>query len=467
MTGLPALKNRSRALAGRLLVMALAVAGAVAAPVAAAPLAHAAPAASARPLAAAAPSSMRHPILVQGRAGGTPTPGGNITFSAVGATPKGPNGRYAFVYVGLQPGTTVKDWVELYNRSPQSDGFTVYGVDATGTALHGGLIFDQANQKATDIGSWTGFVTNNSGTIGQQGVFVIGGHSGIIEPFTITVPQTAAPGDHTGGIIVQVGHLATNSKGEQVTVYDRIVLPVELRVAGPLTARLQVQSVSTSFNDPVNPFGTGSASISYTIENLGNTRLGANDVLKVSGLFGTTTLNALHVPVVLPGDEIRITQPVSGLYPLGLYTAHVTVTPTWPPSSPSASLQLKTVSAAGSFFAVPWAVIVVILLLVGLGYGTYRFLRWRARERVAVMTAVAAQARKQAQRAMEAKGAAASSGSATASSAGSASSAAGASSAARTASSGTSTTAAGTTTVDPGPATASGDPSPDGQGDAG
>jgi hypothetical protein len=389
--GLPALKNRRRRLAGGLSLAAAVIAATVAGP-----------AASAAPL---APTGAGRAIAVTHLAGGNPPPG-NFTFSVVGATPKGPDGRYAFSYNNVKPGSVIHDWVELFDRSSETGAFLVYGVDAISTTSKGSLVFDQATQKATNIGTWETFYNSPTQPNDAQGSFVIGGGHGIIEPFTITVPQTAAPGDHTGGLIVQVGHQATTSKGEGVNVYSRIVLPVEIRVTGPLTAGLQVQSVSTSFSNPLNPFGTATASISYTVANVGNTRLSGTQVLHVSGLFGSTTLKP-NLPMILPGDSMRITQPVSGLYPFGPFTAKITITPTWPPSSAPASVNLVAVTSSASFFGLPWALIVLILLLAGLGYGTYRFLRWRVRERAADMAAVAAAARRDAERRLSGKAAAA------------------------------------------------------------
>ncbi len=338
---------------------------------------------------------------------GAGSPPGQITFSAVGATPKGANGRYLFVYNNVKPGTVIKDWVELFNKSPQSAAFQVYAVDATGTTLGGSLTFDQANQKPKDIGTWETFYASTTQPNAPQASFVMGGGNGIIEPFTITVPRTATPGDHTGGLITEVSVTTVNSKGQRVTVHSRIVLPIEIRVTGPLTAGVQIQSISTNFNNSVNPFGAGSASISYTVANVGNTRLRGNQVMQVSGLFGGKTIKPPHLPTILPGDSVRVTQAVGGLFPLGSFTTKVTVTPTWPPTAPTASLALKTVTSSASFFALPWALIVLILLLAGLGYGTYRFLRWRARERAADMAAVAAAARKDAERRLAGKAASA------------------------------------------------------------
>ena len=394
MIGLPALKNRGRALAGGLF---LTVASAAA---------IAAPAASAAPLAPAVPSTAGQAIAAA-RPGASGPSGNNLTFSVVGATPKGADGRYVFAYTNVKPGSVIHDWVELYNGSSETGAFLVYGVDATGTTSKSSLIFDQATQKPRDLGAWMSFYASSSQPTATQASFVMGGRHGIIEPFTITVPRTATPGDHTGGLIAQVGHQTTTKSGEGVTVYSRIVLPVEIRVTGPLTAGLQIQSVSTSFSTPLNPFATANASVSYTVANVGNTRLSGQQVLKVSGLFGSTTIKP-DLPMVLPGDSIRVTQSVPGLYPLGPFTARITVAPTWPPSSPSANVKLVTVTSSASFFGVPWSPIVIILLLAGLGYGTFRYLRWRVRARAADMAAVAAEARRDAERHLSGKTAAAS-----------------------------------------------------------
>jgi hypothetical protein len=424
---LPAVKNRGRTLAAGLFLTTIAAAAAIAAPASAAPLAPAAPLkaaagsspattlSSAGALSSAARSRAGHAIATRRPAGSNPS--GNLSFSVVGATPKGPDGRYVFAYTNVKPGSVIHDWVELYNGSSETGAFLLYGVDATGTTTKSSLIFDQATQKPKDLGSWMSFYASSTQPNTPQGSFVMGGRHGIIEPFTITVPLTATPGDHTGGLIAQVGHQATTKSGEGVTVYSRIVLPVEIRVTGPLTAGLQIQSVSTSFSTPLNPFATATASVSYTVANVGNTRLSGDQVLKVSGLLGSTIIKP-DLPMILPGDSMRITQGVPGLYPFGPFTARITVTPTWPPSSPSASVKLVTVTSSASFFGVPWSPIVIIVLLAGLGYGTFRFLRWRVRTRAADMAAVAAAARQDAERRLSSKAASAAKVSGTAGTAG-------------------------------------------------
>jgi hypothetical protein len=407
--GLPALKSR-RALAGGLLLTAAAATAAMAAPTAsAAPLAPAAPVSSAAALSPAAPQSSAgvlsadHVIAVSRPKAGSPP--GRIIFSAVGATPKGSDGRYEFVYNDVKPGTVIKDWVELFNRSSQTAAFEVYAVDATGTTLSNSLIYDQSSQKPTDIGKWETFYASSAKPNAGQASFVMGSGNGVIEPFTVTVPSYATPGDHTGGLVVQVGVPTVNAKGQRVTIYSRIALPIEVRVTGPLKEGVQIQSISTSVNNSVNPFGTGSATISYSVANTGNVKISGTQLVHASGIFGGSSVKPPQLPTILPGDSVRVTTRVGGLYPAGPFTAKVTVTPRWPKSAPQTSLSLSVVTASASFFAFPLALIVLIILLAGLGYGTWRYLRWRVRQRAADMAAVAAAARRDAERSLTAQAA--------------------------------------------------------------
>jgi len=449
---LPGRKDRGRALAGGLLLAAIATPAVVTAAIAVAPAAVAAPAAAAAPVAVTALGTTKAPR--------TGSPPGDVTWSAVGATPKGPNGRYEFSYNNIKPGTVIKDWVELFNRGTGSAAFEVYGADAIGTTLGNSVTYDEVGVKPKDIGSWATFYNSSTLPNASQASFVMPGGHGIIEPFTVTVPQTATPGDHTGGLMVQVGVPRVNAAGQHVTVYSRIALPILLRVVGPLKSGLQVESVSTGFSVPVNPFGTGSATLSYTVTNTGNLRITGAQLVKVSGPFGSSTVKPVHLPTILPGDSIRISTAAAGLYPAGPMTATVTVTPSWPKSEVvPASITLTTVSANASLFAVPWTLLGLIVLLAAAGYGTWWLLRWRRRLHAADLAAVAEKVRKDTEQRLraEAKTLAKTAAKAPASV-----------SASATASGATTATAVATTTAESGSggdASGTGDDAPKGSGD--
>ena len=88
------------------------------------------------------------------------------------------------------------------------------------------------------------------------------------EPFTLTVPANAQPGDHIGGVIAA---LTQRANGGRVAQENRVGDAVYLRVSGPLQPVLSVESLSVGgYHGTVNPFGGGSTSVSYTVHNTGN-----------------------------------------------------------------------------------------------------------------------------------------------------------------------------------------------------
>lgn len=319
-----------------------------------------------------------------------PAPG-QISWSVTPASATAPDSRPLFSYQNVPPGASVSDHVAVFNHSAQAVAFSIYATDASGTTANGALTLLPANQKPTDIGSWATF-----GGHGSQVSVVIPGGKGIIEPFAITVPRLATPGDHTGGMIAQIALPQRNATGQPVTLYQRIAVPVELRVTGQLHAALQVRSVSAGFGNPVNPFGGGSAAVSYTVVNTGNVKLTGSQVVTITGPFGAkSTIRPRALPVVLPGDSISYTVSAGGIYPAGPVAAHVTVTPGWPRNNAPLTAPLTLASGSTSLFAVPWALIVLVILLTGAGFGGWRTLRWRRGKHQAEIAAAAEQARRE------------------------------------------------------------------------
>jgi len=383
VNGLPALKNRGRLLAGGLLLATFTTAAAIGGPAAvAAPTSAAAPAQSSR-LASGQSSATQKPKPIK------------VSWSEVPASATQTDSRVRYAYTNIKPGSVIQDHVAIINRGKVNAAFSVYATDATGTTASNALTFLQVGVKPKDVGSWVKFTPSNTPLLS---LLIPAGH-GIIESFNVNVPTFATPGDHTGGMVAQVGVPSRNARGQQVMEYQRIVIPLELRVIGPLHAGLQVQSISTGFSTSVNPFGTGSATISYSVYNSGNVRLTGTQLVQVTGPFGMkSTVKPPPLPVVLPGDSVRITATLPGLYPAGPLDAHVTVSPGWPKTAAPLSVPLTQADSSASLFAFPWSVLGLLVLLAGAGYGTRRFLMWRSHERLADMAAAADRARRETER---------------------------------------------------------------------
>ncbi len=278
------------------------------------------------------------------------TPFGQVTWSVVPATSTGPDpNRLEFNYGVVKAGSSIQDHVEIANRSSQSAAFSIYATDASGTSASGALLLLGSNQKSTDIGAWSSFAGG-----ARQLSTIIPGKKAIIVAFTLKVPLQATPGDHTGAMVAAVGVTRKNAAGESVVENYRIAVPLELRVPGALRAGVGVQSISTGFSDPLNPFGTGSATVSYTLTNTGNVRQSATPTVRVTGPFGqTATVHPANLPVILPGDSVRVAASLPGLFPAGPMTAHVTVKPGWPKGTIPLALAASVATGSASLFAFP------------------------------------------------------------------------------------------------------------------
>jgi hypothetical protein len=366
-------RARGRVLAGALATAAVALAGAAAAPAAlAAPSSHAASAVPA--------TSQAGPAT--------------ISWSVSPASATAPDTRSKYTYTNIKPGSTITDHIAIFNRGSQATAFEVYGTDAIGTTPSNVLILLPVNKTPKDIGSWVSIAQHAS----PQSIVVPAGR-GVIEPFTIAVPHQAAPGDHVGAIMAQVSFQRTTNTGQVITENQRLGVPIFLRVYGPLHPGLAVESISAGFSTSLSPFGTGSATVSYTVHNTGNVLLGGSQQVKVTGPFGeSATARLKSLPTVLPGDSVRITAHPGALYPSGPLTAHVTIAPQNPPGQPLLATRLAAVTSTASLFATPWPLIVLILLIAAIVIGLIYGLRSRRRSLQATLNAVADRARKETER---------------------------------------------------------------------
>ncbi|MER6359026.1 DUF916 domain-containing protein [Streptomyces sp. NPDC001634] len=301
----------------------------------------------------AATASATAPAIERGDGGHGGT--GRTTFGVQPSAAKKPDARPNFSY-GATPGAIVKDHIAVFNYGTKPLTLRVYAQDAYTTA-DGGFDLYPAVRKPTDAGSWV--------TLGKDRV-KIPARSRVIVPFTLTVPPKATPGDHTGGIVASLAASATDKKGNKVAVDQRVGVRIYLRVTGELTSRLAVEDLRTVYHGTANPFGTGSATVSYTIRNTGNVRLAAHQAVGVrDALGGTAKVAKLRdLPELLPGDAVKITTSATGVLPAFRDTTTVTVDPE-PVSGDIKFRILPRVTRTVAFSAVPWGLLALLLLLAG------------------------------------------------------------------------------------------------------
>ncbi|MFI1091869.1 hypothetical protein [Streptomyces sp. NPDC020917] len=217
---------------------------------------------------------------------------------------------------------------------------------------------------------------------GRDSVVVQPGRTADV-PFTVTVPANATPGDHVGGILTS---LKQPDADQGITVDRRLGIKIALRVSGELRPGLAVEDLHTGYRGTANPFGTGDATVSYTIHNTGNATLSARQAVSLSGPFGWLKADAKDVaapPSLLPGETWKVKVPVHGVAPGFRLSATVTLTPLLTDASGSTS-PLEPVRATAHGWAVPWTLTALIVLVAAAAVGALlltRRSRARARQR--------------------------------------------------------------------------------------
>ena len=273
---------------------------------------------------------------------------------------------------GATPGSSLTDHVALLNYSRRPLVLDVYATDAF-TTVDGAFGLLPTGERPTGAGSW---ITLHGDTTGVRIPPRHGNRPGeLVIPVTATIPADATPGDHPAGILAVLTSTGKDSSGANVTLEQRVGTRVFVRVSGDLRPSLAVENLHATYHGAASPFGRGSVTVTYTLHNTGNVRLGANGSTTISGLFTDEAIPGPKQPLLLPGAKVHVSVNIPGVLPQLRMTSQVNVTPL-----AVAGDQLPPVKAAlaeTGFWAVPWLLVaLVILLLVVVGV-----LWWRRRRR--------------------------------------------------------------------------------------
>jgi hypothetical protein len=306
------------------------------------------------------------------------TPPGNaaqgLTWGAAPANNKLGANRAHYTYT-LPAGTSITDALAVANYGKTPITLKVYASDAFTTST-GAIDLLAAGQKPVDAGSWITVKTPTITLRPQESASI---------PFTLTIPDNAAPGDHTAGIVTS---LATGGSSG-VSLDRRLGSRIYLRVPGTLHPLLTITATHISYRGTLNPIEPGSAVITYTVTNTGNVRLHAHQSVRVSGplsiLGHTETLTDL--PEILPGSSLTRTVTVSDVWPATHLTATVRLRPV--ASTGDTPTRFAAITGAGTIWAWPWTQLIVLAAAV-LGYLLLR--RRRAHTVAAAITAARAEA---------------------------------------------------------------------------
>jgi hypothetical protein len=312
----------------------------------------------------------------------TPAPSGSVpskktptvTFGIGPSDGKVLDGRSAFSY-SASPGSVINDHFALVNISDQPLDLYVYGTDAENGAK-GALSYQPRGAIALDSSAWLALPAINGSHL-----FHINARATVILPFQVRVPANAAPGDHTAGIAVGLTAFVQGSGTKDLTFEQRVVAKVALRISGAVVAKLTVEHLQASYNGTLNPFAAGSVTLTYTLSNVGNVNIGANQKVTISGLFGPShSAVEASIPELLPGSSTTVSTRFRDVWPAFLGKGKAKVTPIALPNEVYPTLTVASPST--SFWAIPWPwlILIVAIAVAAAGWWWYRR-RQPARER--------------------------------------------------------------------------------------
>lgn len=252
----------------------------------------------------------------------------------------------------VPPGESVEDAVELTNFSAQEATFTLEASD--GVVSDSGT-FDilRPGEENEAAGQWI--------ELDQQEVTVPADETVTI-PFTLTVPENATPGDQPAGIAASV----SAGDGEEVAMVSRVGSRIHLRVDGDIMPALEVGELVVDYQQNWNPFGLGTATATWTVENTGNIRLGTGQLLQSTGPFGIAAAHEVAEPVheILPGGEatFRVEQQV---FPLFALWSTVELTPNIV-GDDVVDAELTNATGTSTVSAIPIPQLILLALIGGL-----------------------------------------------------------------------------------------------------
>jgi hypothetical protein len=277
---------------------------------------------------------------------------GDVTWTVRTASNSYGADRSSYSYA-VNPGGTLNDAMIVANRGKTALTLDVYTADGYTTDT-GQLDLQVKGAKPVALGTWA--------KPGQARVSVQPGKT-VSVPFAVTVPGNATPGDYVGGIVTS---LTQPDQSQSISVERRLGIRIKLRVGGDLAPALSVEGLSVDFHGTANPFGSGDATVHYTVHNTGNTTLSAQQGVELSGPFGWFKVRAKDVaapPELLPGETWQVSVPLKDVSPAVRLAATATLTPVITDPSGSTS-QLPAIKATAAAWAVPWPLAVLLILLV-------------------------------------------------------------------------------------------------------
>lgn len=260
--------------------------------------------------------------------------------------PGGDDLRTNFSY-DLEAGAKEIDAFEVTNLGSKEVSLTIYAADGI-TSSSGALDLLPADEPSTVVGSWV--------KVNEPKITLSPGETESVD-FTLEVPKNTTPGDYVGGLISS--YLDTTSGGT-VAVDQRLANRVNVRVGGEGTVFLETQDLNVLTQLAWNPFAPTTATVTFTLNNLGTVRARGNYSITTGGLFGWgKSTKTYSTEELIPGSSVNVVQEFGGIWPLFSLNTSVTTIP----EGIDGASGTEHVSSISSW-NIPWGQIGFLLLLI-------------------------------------------------------------------------------------------------------
>ena len=288
-----------------------------------------------------------------------PSPPAVSTFGVAPADSVKVDGRSALFY-SASPGAALTDHVAIVNSGTTPIDLEVYPSGAIPSAS-GEFSLATVADRGLDVGSWLALnqqpqtLTVAPRSSAGPGVAILG--------VSLKVPADATPGDHAGAVVASLTSSAISKSGQHFQLLQRVAVRVYVRVSGALHPGLAVEHLKATYQRGGNPTAAGQTTLTFTVRNSGNVKLGGLVTADISDLFGSKEHASLpNLPLLLPGAVVPQTVTLPGVYPAGRLGAAVTVLPVAVPGDVDPGIGPST--AHVSFWALPFSALVLAVIAV-------------------------------------------------------------------------------------------------------
>lgn len=296
------------------------------------------------------------------------------TWSVAPATEEGPDGRGELSYI-VEPGFTYHDHIAVRNHAEAPLTVILAVRNAEQTPENDFVLTDDEQTPGTPS-SWFS-IDSTEVTVEPR--------SSLVVPITLTIPDDAEPGDHSGGIVAVLDAPANIAEGIDTGTEVRYAVGTRahVRVAGPVEPKLSVDSFEGRYRSPVSPIGLAPLLTTATVVNTGNIRVSGTARVEAMGLFGLWSEKGEAVPTaeLLRGGATTLSSDLSEVPQIGPIWVTFTIDSLRSRGQDLNAVNTETETITVVVWAVPWSLIVIIALFaIAMGIAV-RNLRLRLRSR--------------------------------------------------------------------------------------